>query len=382
MPRWLIGSAVALAALALLLWFTVLTPERVPVRAVSVEPGRVEATLSNTKAGTVKARRRAKMSPEIGGTVVEVPSAEGDRVEAGAVLVRLNDVTQRAQVELARQSLAAVRAQLLEACLGRDRAKRELDRKRKLAERRVLSEDVLDQLETAYQVGEASCSAMIAQAAKAEAQVLVAEAEAEKMVLRAPFAGVVAELDVQPGEWVTPSPPLLAAPAVVDLIDPSSLYVSAPMDEVDSSAIRAGQPVRVTVDSHPGEVFPGRVVRVAPYVLDVEAQNRTVEIEVELDDRELAARLLPGTSADVEVIQEQREGVLRIPAPALLAGDRVLVAQNGRLVEQAVEVGLKNWDYAEVRGGLEAGALVVISLERAEVKAGARVEVEETPYQP
>jgi HlyD family secretion protein len=163
---------------------------------------------------------------------------------------------------------------------------------------------------------------------------------------------------------------------VVDLIDPTSLYVSAPMDEVDSAKIQLEQAVKVTVDSHPGQEFPGRVVRLAPYVLDVEAQNRTLEIEVELDDAEFAATLLPGTSADVEVVLDAREGVLRIPTSALLEGNRVLVASDGTLEESAVEVGLKNWNYAEVRGGLEEGQLVVTSLERVEVKAGARVAIE------
>ena len=106
----------------------------------------------------------------------------------------------------------------------------------------------------------------------------------------APFPGVVAEVSTEVGEWVTPSPPLLTSPAVVDLIDPTSLYVSAPMDEVDSARIRAGQIAKLTVDSQPGQVFGARVARVAPYVLDVEAQNRTVEIEVELDDPSARSR--------------------------------------------------------------------------------------------
>jgi HlyD family secretion protein len=382
MPRWLIWSVAAVAVSALVLWRTLLASDPVPVKVVRVETGAVEATISNTKAGTVRARHRARMTPEMGGVVAEVSRREGDRVEAGDPLVRLNDASQRAQLTLARESLRSAQASLLEACLARDRARRELARKRKLADRKILSADVLDGLETAYQVGEASCNAMGAQVAKAEAQVDVAEAELEKMVLHAPFAGVVAELDAEVGEWITPSPPLLLAPPVVDLIDTTSLYVSAPMDEVDSASIRAGQLARVSVDSHPGQEFAARVVRVAPYVLDVEAQNRTVEIELELDDAELAARLLPGTSADVEVVRAVREGVLRVPAPALLAGDRVLLARDGTLVEAVVEIGLKNWDYAEVRAGLEADQLVVISLDRSEVQAGARVEVEETTYQP
>jgi HlyD family secretion protein len=163
---------------------------------------------------------------------------------------------------------------------------------------------------------------------------------------------------------------------VLDILDPSSIYVSAPMDEVDSARIRPGQHCRLTIDSHPGAHFPGRVVRVAPYVLDVEAQNRTVEIEAELDDATFAATLLPGTSADVEVILDARDQVLRIPTAALLPGGHVLVVDDGRLVERAVEIGLRNWDASEVRGGLAEHDRVVVSLDRPEVRAGARVVVE------
>jgi HlyD family secretion protein len=193
---------------------------------------------------------------------------------------------------------------------------------------------------------------------------------------------VIAEQDVELGEWVTPSPPLLIAPPALDVIDPSSVYVSAPLDEVDSARVRVGQPAKVTVDSHRGEVFDGRVVRVAPYVLDVEAQNRTVEVEVELADHDAASQLLPGTSADIEVVLEARDAVLRIPTAALLEGDRVLVPDGGRLEERAVEVGLRNWDWAEVRSGLDEGQAVVTSLDREEVKAGARVRVQAEAERP
>jgi HlyD family secretion protein len=382
LPKWLLWTAVGLAGGVLLLRLTLFAPNTIDVKAVRVEAGRVEATIANTKAGTVKARRRAKMSPEIGGRVVEIAHREGERVEAGAVLLRLSDATQRAQLLLAQESQRAAEAGRQQACLSRDRAHRELARKRKLAEEAIVSEDLLDGLETAYQTAAASCRALSAEVGKAQAQIALVEADLDKLILRAPFAGVIAEVAVEVGEWVTPSPPLLLAPAVIDLIDPTSLYVSAPMDEVDSASIRATQRARVTVDSHPGQQFPGAVLRVAPYVLDVEAQNRTVDIEVELDDAASSSQLLPGTSADVEVILEVRDAVLRLPAPALLEGNRVLLAENGRLAERSVEIGIKNWDYAEVRGGLDENQLVVISLDREEVKAGARVAVEETEYLP
>jgi HlyD family secretion protein len=382
MRRWLVWTLVAAAAGGAVLWATVLAPEPIAVKVVPVTRGRVESTVTNTKAGTVRARHRAQISPQVGGEVVEVAHREGEAVKRGDVLVRLDDATERAQLQLAEESARAAEALQQQSCIQRDRARRELARKRELAAEKIVSADLLDSLQSAYDAANAACSAAAAEAGRARAQIAAIQVELDKLVLRAPFDGVLAEVDVEVGEWITPSPPLLPVPAAIDLIDPTSLYVSAPMDEVDSAAIHTGQRAVVSVDSHPGQHFAGRVVRVAPYVLDVEAQNRTVEIEVELDDPSVSAQLLPGTSADVEVVLETRENVLRIPTPALLEGERVLVAAHGRLAERKVEIGLKNWDWAEVRSGLAEGELVVTSLDRTEVVAGARVIAEETEYRP
>jgi HlyD family secretion protein len=382
MRKWLFWTVFLVAGAAVLLRFTLLAPEQIDVKVVAVERGRVESTVTNTKAGTIRARRRAQLSSEVGGRIVEIAHREGDRVAAGNPLIGLNDATQRAQLRLAEEGLRVAEASRRQACITRDRARRELARKRGLAEREIVSADLLDALESAYQAASASCSAVGAEVDRAQAQIAAIMVELEKLVIRAPFDGIIAEVAVEVGEWVTPSPPLLTAPAVVDVIDPTSLYVSAPMDEVDSAAIQVGQPAKVSVDSHPGASFSGRVIRVAPYVLDLEAQNRTVEIEVEIDDQEVAQRLLPGTSADVEVVLEARDEVLRLPSSALLEGNRTLLARDGRLVEQPVEVGLRNWDWVEIREGLSAGQPVVISLDRVEVKAGARVRVEQTEYRP
>jgi HlyD family secretion protein len=117
------------------------------------------------------------------------------------------------------------------------------------------------------------------------------------------------------------------------------------------------------------------VTRVAPYVQDVQEQNRVFEIEAELDDDAFARSLPPGTSADVEVILASRDGALRIPSSAILEGDRVLVARGGRLESREVELGLKNWQFAQVKKGLSPGDAVVVSLDRMEVKEGARVSI-------
>jgi HlyD family secretion protein len=355
---------------------TVLAPKPVAVRVVAVGKGPVESTVTNSRAGTVKARRRAKISPEIGGRVVEISRPEGERVEEGEVLLRLDDSIHKARVTFARRSLEAAQAQHAEALVRMEQAERELKRNRLLARRKIITVDLLEKFNSAHEAAIASSKTAGARVEQAQAEVGLALAELVKTIIHAPFSGVLADVSVEVGEWVTPAPPLMPVPSVLDLIDTSSIYVSAPMDEVDSAVIKTGQRVRVTLDPFPKRSFLGRVVLVASYVLDVQAQNRTVEIEVELDDREFAAKLLPGTSADVEVILETREDVLRIPSSTLMEGRKVLVFEGGGLVERQVEVGLKNWNYTEILSGLTPGERVVSSLGKVEVKAGAVAVVE------
>jgi len=370
--KWRFRGLVAagLVGAAFLLRVTVLAPEPIPVRTAAVGRGVIDSTVTNSKAGTVRARQRAHLSTEIGGRVVEITHREGDVVAQGELLLLLNDSTLRAQQTQALEAIRAADAHYQEMCITRDKARREYNRKRQLAAQNIVSEDLLDQLLHDFQAASAGCDAADAERQKVRASLAGVAADLDKVSIYAPFPGVIAEVDVEVGEWVTPSPA-----GIIDLINRESLYISAPMDEIDSGRIEIGLPVRVTVDSRPNETFLGKVTRIAPYVLDIEAQNRTVEIEVELDDLEISSSLLPGTSADVEVILQTIEEAPRIPTTALFQDNRVLVVEDDVLVEREIETGLRNWDYVEVRSGLEEGEVVVTSLDRAEVEAGQVVEI-------
>jgi len=378
-PALVVVLALVVAGAAFVGWRWA-RPERVEVDLFVVERGRVEQTATNSRAGTVAARRRAKLSPEGGGRVVALPHPEGSRVAAGDVLLELDAVLERGEVALRERQAQAAAAEAERACLAAERAARELDRQRRLAAEEIVAADALDRVDSAAREADAGCAAARAARASAAAALDLARQALAKRKLRAPFAGVVAALDIEVGEWTTPSPVALPVPPVVDLYDPASLHVVLPMDEVDAARLRPGLPARVTIDSHAGETFAGAVARVAPYVLDVEAQNRTVEIEVDLE--RLPGGLLPGTSADVEVVLDARDGALRVPAAAVLSGDRVLVVAGETLVERLIVPGLRNWDFVEVREGLAAGDRVVTSLDRPEVKAGARIAAPATERAP
>lgn len=381
MKRWLIRGGVLLGVLGIMFYLKVrvFAPAPLSVSVVTVDRGRVEETITNSRAGTVKARQRAKLSPEIGGRVAEIPFRKGARVHRGDVLLRLHDESQRAAVQMSERELAVVQVRRERVCLEAARAQREFLRYQQLKERELVSTDLLDNYENTAQTTRVSCKQSEAEIARARSAITEAKAVLAKTVLQAPFDGVVAELDIEVGEWTTPSPPALPVPPVLDLIDPSSIYISAPMDEVDSARILENQPVRVTLDPFPGQAYKGHVHHIAPYVLDVEEQNRTVEIEVELEDEAFASMLLPGTSADVEVILSVKDDVLRVPAAALFEGSTVFVVEHETLRTRALDVGLKNWDFVEILGGVSEGDLIVSSLGEEGLVDGLRVVVRPPP---
>jgi HlyD family secretion protein len=375
--KWIL-VVVVIIGLAVLLRYTVFAPDVVEVRTAAVERGLVEQTVTNTRAGTIKVRLRAELSPQVGGLVVALPHREGDWVESGEVVVELDSRAQRAELASARTTVEAARAQADEACLAAVLAEKELSRVERLHARGIASDQNLDLLRTDRDRTRAGCAAARAAVGQADSRVVAAEVQLAFTELRTPFAGTVAEVSTEVGEYITPSPPGLPIPPVIDLLDPASIYVSAPIDEVDAERILVGQAVRVTVDSRPDRTFPGTVSRVAPYVLDVLEQNRTVEVEVELDDPQVMEGVLPGTSADVELILDRRDDALRIPASAVAEGGKVLILNDGLLEERTIDVGLRNWRFAEVLAGLEPGVKVVVARNSPDIKAGALAE-EKTP---
>ncbi len=374
--KWGIWLAIA-AAVGAGIYFAFLRADPVPVTIYRLTRGTVEETVTNSKAGTVKARRRSKISPEIGGRVTFIGFRAGAMVRAGDVLLRLNDQDFRANLALSGQDLATAKAASREACLNAQLADRDLQRTRDLKDESIVSAEMLDRLESQRDAAQARCDAQRAAIERAAAAIDLARASLAKTVLRAPFDGVVADLKAEVGEYVTPAPPAVPVPAILDIIDPSSIYISAPMDEVDAGKVAKGQPARITLDSYPNRSFAGHVSRVAPYVQDMEEQNRTLEVEVDFDDAAFARALFPGTSADVEIILETAPDAPRVPAYALLEGDRLLVYEDGRLLSKPVKVGLRNWEFAEILEGAREGETVVVSLDRPEVKEGARARIGE-----
>jgi len=297
------------------------------------------------------------------------------------VLLKLWNEDQRAQSGLAQTQVESARKHVGEICATADSAERDAARMAKLRARGFISVDGEEKSRYEAQSRRAACEAARADVTQAQANVTVTKVEQDRTVLVAPFDGTVADIVGELGEYTTPSPPGIQMPPAIDLINDSCLYITAPMDEVDAPKVHAGQPARVTLDALPGKVLAAHVRRVAPYVVAVEKQARTVDVEANLDQPPPQGQLLVGYSADLEVILDTRENVLRVPTSALLEGGKVLFYQpeTKRLEERKLKTGVANWEYTEVLEGLKQGDRIATSLEREGVKAGALVKPEEKP---
>jgi HlyD family secretion protein len=356
-----IVAVLAAAGAGAALWFG--RPQPIVVEVVEAGRGSVAETVTNTRAGTVKACQRAKLAPPAGGQIARLPVKKGDHVQAGQVLLELWNDDVRAELAVTERDVAAARSRREEACVAARVARRESDRAASLVERKLVSTELAERAAGEAEAREAACRAAGEQIRVGQARVEAARARLERTMLRAPFAGTVAEINGEIGEFVTPSPVGIPTPPAVDVVDTSCIYITAPIDEVDAPRVREGMPARVTLDAFRDRSFRAHVRRVAPYVLDTEKQARTVEVEAEVDDAG-DALLLPGYSADVEVILDERADVLRIPTRALLEGRRVYVLEDGRVRAREVATGLGNWEYTEIAGGLEAGARVIVTIDR------------------
>ncbi len=370
---------IPLAAVVGFVGYRYLTREKpVKVAVQTVDSGPVEATVANTRAGTVKARHRANLTPAIGGQIATLNVRKADEVKAGQVLLTLWNKDLQAELALARSEANAAEAAVREVCLMADLAQRQADRQGELRRSRSTSESIYDEALASARAKRAACEAATARKAVSAARIEAASATLERTVLIAPFDGIVAEVNGEVGEYLTPSPPGIATLPAVDLINMETLYVAAPIDEIDAAQIRPGMEARISLDAFPRQSFKGRVRSISPYVLEVAKQARTVEIEADFLEKPAAAGLLAGYSADVEIILASRAEVLRVPTESVLKDGFVYLLSNGgrRVERRAIATGLANWKFTEISSGLSQGDQVVTSVDRQGLADDAAVEVE------
>jgi membrane fusion protein, multidrug efflux system len=364
-------------------------PAPVAVRVAAVRSQSIDRFLRVT--GSLAADEQAEVAAETGGRVVATPVERGTRVSAGAVLIRLSGQEADASLREAEANAAQIEARLgltsdqpfdpahvpevLNAKASLDWAEADFNRIQALLDQKVVSQSEFDQKQTQMQAARqqyrtaqnaAQQSYLSLQAARA--RVDLARKTAADTVVKAPFAGLVAERVVSTGDYVTRGMKV----ATVVRINPLRVELTVP--EQYLSQVKEGQAVKLTVDAYAGETFSAKVRFVSP-ALKTDQRALTVEAIAPNAD----SRLKPGLFATAFLQKPAAAAALLVPTTAVetIAGtSRLYVVKERKAEERIVTTGELVGDRIEIATGVAAGETVAVN-PRGKLADGTRLQIEQ-----
>ena len=251
--------------------------------------------------GYVVARRQATVSAKITGKVVGVLIEEGQRVEAGDVIARLDDTNARAQVAYAAAQVEQQRASLIAARVALDNAEPAFERNRAQFAAAFISAQTFDDAKASYDAAQAGLYVATRALGVAEATLEVAQRNLDDTVVRAPFGGIVTVKAAQEGEMVSPvsAGGGFTRTGIGTIVDMESLEVEVDVSESFISRVQTGQPVAITLNAYPERRMPGRVVAIIP---TADRAKATVKVRVGFEQRDVG--VLPEMGARVAFLAE------------------------------------------------------------------------------
>jgi len=334
----------------------------VPVRVAPVS----RATLRHVLAisGEIEPLLQVDLKPKIAARLDRLalddgtPVEEGTPVKAGAVVARLDRRDLDAQAAQAAAAVATAQAAVRAAQTALEDAQREKRRAANLFAQGSVTEQARDRAAAAADQAEAALDQARAQQAQAEAGLLAAEVLQSEALIRAPFDGVIAAADADPGAMLSPAAPLLR------LVSLRELRILAAVPTLHLPALTSGRATaEVAVDVWPDRVFPCAIRTVHPEIAP-DTRTATVELRVTNPDADPARALLrPGLSAVIRFTLDTRENVVAVPAAAILrvgGEERVFLADGGVARSRVIVTGLRDGGQAEVLAGLAGGEPLVV----------------------
>jgi HlyD family secretion protein len=359
---------------------------------VRMEPvARRDLVSAVTASGNIEAKSQVDVQSEVTARILRITVQEGDLVQKGQLLVELDQVQFRGNVESAEAQLTAQQASLMQARVNRDQAKRSLDRTTELKRTTptMVSDEVMEQAQQAFDVAEANFRATTASVSQAEASLREARENLARTRLFSPISGRVVRLAVEEGEVAVPGTFSRDVGMLMRIADMSAIQALVKVDETDVVRLELGDSVSVSIDAFPDTTFVGRVTKIANSAAALSAAgqgtDRAVDFEVEVTLENPPADVRPDLSMTARIITDVRQGVMSIPIIALTtrpptaAGDTataaplgdstaagrpkdiegVFVVENGIARFRPVKVGIAGDEHFELLSGVSEGETIV-----------------------
>ncbi|MBN1863710.1 MAG: efflux RND transporter periplasmic adaptor subunit [Victivallales bacterium] len=362
------------------------------VSVVEAKEVRLVECLETT--GDVVAVNTVTLRATVEGPISYCPWREGDVIEKkGQKVIEIDRLLYREELAVKKavlndllagprpEEIAAVREEVrhLESCTKFARI--DLDRVNALNVKNVVSSQEREKTEVNY----VKCSTQLEEArnrlkmleegtkktelAIAEAQVALAQAKVDECIINAPFAGIVTQVYVRPGDLTHLSSPRMP---LLKMMDPESLIVRAGLPENSAAHLSKGSRAKVRLDTYPGREFSGEIERIHPRI---EWDSRTLVVEIRITEH---VKLIPRMFARVSIEGRVFEKAVVVPDSAIITTPRgkhiVYTVKGGKAEGREAEIGIEDGDMIQVVKGVSAGEAVVIA-GNLNLKNGSAVKV-------
>ncbi|MGH7614090.1 MAG: efflux RND transporter periplasmic adaptor subunit [Gemmatimonadales bacterium] len=383
---------IGLGGVVLLVGLVVMSASAKRERGVEVrieKVGRRDLVAAVTASGKIQPTSKVDVSPDITGRITQIVVHEGDLVEKGQFLLQIDPTIYQAGLQRAEANYASAQASLVQSIASRDQAARALDRTKQLKRQdpNLVSNEQMEQAQTAYNVAEAVANSAQHQVDQARAGMREARDQLAKTRIVAPMTGRVTRLAVEEGEMAIPGNFSRDVGLLLTVSDLSVIQTQVNVDETDVVRIHLGDSVEVSIDAFPDTAFVGRVTKIANSALLTQAisatgsNDRAVDYEVEITLENPPGDVRPDLSATARIITDTRTQALSIPIIALTVRDNtpvatetrrdtaqvgkkkeaegVFIVVNGKASFRPVKVGIAGDEYFEVLDGVKENEEIV-----------------------
>jgi RND family efflux transporter MFP subunit len=327
----------------------------------TISPLKEDLDIRLTYTADISPNQVVNLFSRVDGYIAKLYVDKGDFVKAGQLLMEIDHTDYLHAVNQAKANLAAGNAKVAQQHAALRNARLTLDRMQALIKEQFVSQQDLDNAQVNFDAAVAALESLQAQVKQMEVALAQAETNLAYSYIRAPFAGYIAERNLDTGAYVTAaaSSTSTMSRSMLSLHDIERIRVLIEVVEKDIPLIQIGQKAELRAEAYPDRVFEGRVTRI---VQALNRETRTMSVEIDLPNKD--RRLKGGMFARVEVVVGTHRQAVQIPIDAvsrLEDAQYVFVVRDGKAQRVNVEMGARNGNRVEITKGLTGGEAVIVS---------------------
>ncbi len=364
-----------IGVIAVIIFFNLQSQREKSIKVTVEKVERKNLTSVISASGEVKPKKNVNISSQIAGRVIKIGVEEGQQVQSGDFLLKLESTQYEANADRDRARIQSLRADQIRAEAVKNRDEGFYERQKKLFDAQLISTETLESAKANYEISKANYDAILFQIKQAQASLQSTLDILKKTEYYSPIDGIITSLRVEEGETALVGTMNNPGTVLMTIADLSVMEVEVEVDETDVVGVKIGQPSNVNIDAYPEETISGIVTEIGSSALQtISAADESKDFKVVVTLENPPAGLKPGLSASADIITAKKDGVLAVPISALVLRDKetgdagaereqeegVFIVQESRVKFVPIEKGIMGELMIEIQSGLTEGQDVVV----------------------